>query len=238
MKKTLGILAFMCIFFLAYGQDRNYVGEGMIRVGSVAVTTGIEPSCLDASGGDSRNITNDINGYPFLVKGWGQGFIITKEREQAYDKLNFFFYNQQLWVKQGEEVKGLDASENVQAVVINGIRMISRVIPEHGIKPCWVEELEAGPHVLLCKYHTSKYTPASPPQSSYDNGTKAMFSNKAYLYASIHGEPMQELPEKTADFLKLFPQNAEALKLFLSKNKLNLKKEGDMRKAINYYNTL
>ena len=236
--KIIGLLIMICVFFEAQGQDRNYVGDGLIRISSAMITMGLEPSCLDNPGRDSRNISDNINGYPFLVKGWGKGVIITKDKEQVCDKLNFFFYNQQIWVKQDEEIRGLDAGENVQAVVIDGVRMISRVIPEHGMKPCWVEELEAGPHVVLCKYHTSKYTPATPPQSSYDNGTKAMFSNRGYLYVSIHGAVMQQLPEKAAAFLALFPDNTEAMQTFLSKNKIKLNKEADVIRAIAYYNSL
>ena len=238
MKKTLGILALMCTFFLAQGQGIDFVGKSTIFVGGMVETAGLDPSCLDASGGDSRNITNDIDGYPFLVKGWGKGLITIDGQELACNKINVFFYTQQMWVMLEDEIMTLEPRENIEAVVIEGKRMVGRMLPAGNGDPCWVEELEAGPLASVYKHYTSKYTGSILSRTGMDPDTKANFINKSVLYASFDGGALQELPEKNAAFLALFSKNADKMKQYLSANKINLKKEGDVLRAMSYYNTL
>ena len=246
MKRVILLLGLVLSFslVLAQGQNRMYLYSetGMIRSQANTVfadeQTGLETSCLDTPSHDPRNITDNIDGYPFLVPGWGKGVITIDGKEMACDKLNLFFHNQQLWVKFDNDIMNLEPRENIEAVVIEGKRMVGRIIPKVGDKPCWVEEMEAGPSVSVYKHYTSKYTPAIAPRNSYDAGNKASFINKASLYVSIDGGAVQELPEKNAAFLALFSKNADKMKQYLSANKINLKKEGDVLRAMSYYNTL
>ena len=246
MKRVILLLGLVFSFSLAIGQGVNkmylYSESGTIRSQANTVfageQTGLETSCLDTPSHDLRNITDNIDGYPFLVPGWGKGVITIDGKELVCDKLNLFFHNQQMWVKFDNDIMNLEPRENIEAVVIEGKRMVGRIIPKGGNKPCWVEEIVAGPSTSVYKHYTSKYTPAIPPRNSYDAGNKASFTNKSVLYASIDGGALQELPEKAAAFLKLFPQNTEKMKKFLSDNKINLKKEEDSVRAIAYYNSL
>jgi|GEM_PF-2082956 hypothetical protein len=246
MKRIIALLGLIFLFsmVLAQGQNRMYIYSESGTIRSQANTvfadeqTGLEPSCLDAPNQNPRNITDKIDGYPFLVPGWGKGIILIDEKELACDKLNLFFYNQQMWIKLDNDIMNLEPRENIEAVIIEGKRMVGRIMPKGDGKPCWVEELEAGPSASVYKHYTSKFTPAIAPRNSYDDGNKASFINKGSLYVRIDGGALQELPEKNAAFLALFSQNADKMKQFISANKINLKKEEDVLRAISYYNAL
>jgi len=246
MKRVIVLLALGFFFSqtLAQGQNRVYVfdnnGTVWDRGQSVQADaqTGLDPACLDVPSRDARNITDHIDGYPFLVSGWGAGRIFTNEQILSCEKINFFLHNRQMWVKMDGDVHSLEPHESIQAVEIGEKRLVAKVVQKYGDTPCWVEELEAGPYASVYKYYTSNYTPAIPPRNSYDTGNKASFINKGYLYVSIEDGALQELPEKTTAFLNLFPQHTAEMKQFLSQNKIKLNKEADVIKTIAYYNSL
>ena len=246
MKKFAGTLVMICTFFLVQAQERTIYRVGrdgalvtFFSIAGDASSLGLDPSCLDVPKPDPRSITKDIDGYPFLVVGWGKGYVESKGQQLECEGLNLMLYNQQLWLKSEGKVIALEPNENVQAVVIEGKRVVHCSLPGMEDKPVWVEELTAGSNALLYKYHTATFTEPKAPVDSYDTKTNARFTNKSSLYIHITGgAPMQLLPEKTAAFLALFPENAEEMQRFLSKNKINLKKEADVLRAIVHYNSL
>ena len=246
MKKILGALVMICTFFLVQAQGRTTYRVGQdgalvtyYSIGGDASSVGLDPSCLDVLKPDPRSITKDIDGYPFLVVGWGKGYVESKGQQLECEGLNLMLYNQQLWLKSEGKVIALEPNEDIQAVVIEGRRMVHRALPGIERNPVWVEELTTGSNAQLYKYHTATLIEPKDPVNSYDSGSKAKFVSKSSLYIHItRGAPVQLMPEKSAAFLALFPENAERMKDFLSENKINLKKEADVLRAVVYYNSL
>ena len=235
----------VCVFFLAQAQTqtRSMVGAdgGFLLLHPVNETSeiGLNPSCLDVPQPNPRSIIQDVDGYPFLVVGWGKGHVESKGMQLECDGLNLLLYNQQLWIKSEGKVIAIEPNPDIEAVIIEGRRIVPGLLPEQGSKLVWVEELATGNNAMLYKHHTATFVGPQAPVNSYDSGSKAKFTNKSNLYLNIaEGDSVQLLPEKAAAFLALLPQNAEEMKTFLSKNKINLKKEADVIKAVAYYNSL
>jgi hypothetical protein len=245
MKKTLITLSIIGSFFSLQAQERATYRVGVDGVLLEFYGTGgdssidLNPSCLDVLKPDPRSIIKDVDGYPFLVVGWGKGYVESKGRILECEGLNILLYNQQLWLKSEGKVIALNPDESIQAVVIEGRRVVSGLLPELRDKAVWMEELSTGGNAVLYKYHTATFVEPKAPVNSYDSGTKARFANKSSLYVNIpEGAPMQLMPEKAAAFLALLPENAKEMQEFLTKNKINLKKEADVVRAIAYYNSL
>lgn len=77
------------------------------------------------------------------------------------------------------------------------------------------------------------------PKNGYDEYKPAVFKRaKDKFYLSLDNSNAIKIPTKKKKFYKIFPSNANKIKDFIKKEKLNIKKQTDLLKIITYYTSL
>lgn len=82
-----------------------------------------------------------------------------------------------------------------------------------------------------------KYFPLVKPKSNFEIAKPAKFERKKDVYYIKYSDLdiVVELPTRKSKFLKIF--NSTAVKNFIKQEKLNIKKEQDLIKIFNFYNS-
>jgi hypothetical protein len=88
---------------------------------------------------------------------------------------------------------------------------------------------------ILYKRQKIKYYDAIPAKSSYDTSTQARFVplKDTFFLKKIEGE-IFELPSNKKEFLKLYPEKKPEIEIFIKQNDIDLEKEQDVIKLIEY----
>ena len=74
--------------------------------------------------------------------------------------------------------------------------------------------------------------------SSYKSDIPARFVETVTYYLQEDKSPAKEVKFNKKSIMPHFGKHQDALKAYISQNKLKIKKKDDLLKAINYYNTL
>lgn len=97
---------------------------------------------------------------------------------------------------------------------------------------------QEGKNLLLAK-QIVKYVEAREPNSGYDRGTPPDYKRRRdELYIAFNGKDITLVPRKKKAFYALFGDNSDAVKSFMKKNKLGYKSVDDLKKVVEYINTL
>jgi hypothetical protein len=97
---------------------------------------------------------------------------------------------------------------------------------------------QKGKNSLLAK-QVVKFYEGREASSGYDKAKPADFKRKSdVLYILKEGNNLVRVPSKKKDFFNLFGSNANAVKSYMKKNKLNFKKSNDLKKVVAYVDTL
>lgn len=97
--------------------------------------------------------------------------------------------------------------------------------------------LTNGKAQLLAK-QIVKFIPAEETTSSYKKAKEAHFKrNKDLLYLYLN-DNLVKIPSKKSSFPAIFGTKEAQIKSFMKKNKLRHKKVEDIKKVVQYYNTL
>jgi mannose-6-phosphate isomerase-like protein (cupin superfamily) len=95
-----------------------------------------------------------------------------------------------------------------------------------------------GKNALIAK-HVVRFIEGKKATSGYDRDKPADYKRrKDELYFVLDGKGLVEVPSKKKDFYAVFGSNGNTIKDYMKKNKLNYKKEEDLKKVILYLNTL
>ncbi|MFZ4680420.1 MAG: hypothetical protein ACOYLP_09655 [Flavobacterium sp.] len=89
---------------------------------------------------------------------------------------------------------------------------------------------------LLYKRQKIKYYDAIPAKSSYDTSTQARFVPlKDTFFIKINDGEIFELPTNKKELLKLFPEKKTDIEIFIKQNEIDLEKEPDVIKLIEFF---
>jgi hypothetical protein len=107
------------------------------------------------------------------------------------------------------------------------------------VEPSFFLVLSVGDKITLLAKERIRLNDAVKPKSGYDKykpPTLEQIKNKFYIgYANYS---TAELPSKKKEFLKLFSSDSSTIEKFVKENKLGIKKQEDLIKIFDYYNTL
>ncbi len=102
----------------------------------------------------------------------------------------------------------------------------------------YFQVLYEGDKVDVFKKMNKKFSPAVPAKTSITRDILAKFEDKPVYYLVTKNGKFYELPTSRSRKLKVFGKNQEAIKAFVSKNKLNLNYEDDLIETVIYFNSL
>jgi hypothetical protein len=91
---------------------------------------------------------------------------------------------------------------------------------------------------ILYKKEKVKFVPAYTPGSSYGEEKPAKYVVDKSKYYFKNQDKLVEFPEKKSELLKLFPNNKEAIELYLKENKVKFNEDSSLLLLTTFLNTL
>lgn len=91
---------------------------------------------------------------------------------------------------------------------------------------------------ILYKKEKVKFVPAYTPGSSYAEEKPPKYVIEKSKYFIKIQDSLTAFPEKKSELLKLFPNNKEAIELYLKDNKIKFNDDSSLLLLINFLNTL
>jgi hypothetical protein len=91
---------------------------------------------------------------------------------------------------------------------------------------------------ILYKKEKVKFVPAYTPGSSYAEEKPPKYVIEKSKYFIKIQDTLTSFPEKKSELLKLFPNNKEAIELYLKDNKIKFNEDSSLLLLINFLNTL
>jgi hypothetical protein len=83
-----------------------------------------------------------------------------------------------------------------------------------------------------------KLTPAKKAKTSITTDTPAIFTDKIIYFIVTKNGKYYEFPSSKSKKIKVFGSKKEIIKKYIKENKLNLNKEEDLKKTIQYFDSL
>lgn len=188
-----------------------------------------------------HNNTKNLNGEFFLNENFKTANLLLKnpdgQSKQLY--MRYFVYGQQMHILTEKGDTAILKPSLIKSVNINCQKFIYTTYQlNSGVKNSYFEELSHGKLKLLKRYQckflqnniktTSSYKEADP--DTYKIYSKYYVQSKDFPALLIHvrkSKVLKLLEDKKADIIK-----------YIKKNKLKIKKEQDLKKIFNYYNSI
>lgn len=216
MKKTLMITALVGLF-----TTSNYAQQDFQLQGQSLYTYGI-------------NKKSEAQGSKYLT----EGFMVAKIDDSVKDfplRFNAF------------ENKFEHKNDSGQVIVLDNVynkiafstgltfELITYTNLENNVNKEYLELINLSSRNLF-KTNKITFIDAKAPVNGYDTAKPAKYVLAKSSYVVKYKESYYEIPEKTKDLEKLFPEKSAEIKAFVKQNKLKLTKEEDVIKFANFIN--
>jgi hypothetical protein len=92
--------------------------------------------------------------------------------------------------------------------------------------------------LAILKKEVIKFYEEKPSSNGYDKGKPAEYRKMKDEYFFRIGNTVALLPQKRKEFLKVFPEHTDKLKIFIKENKIDLKEDEDLITLFKYIETI
>ena len=188
----------------------------------------------------SKNNEGNYIGSPYLEKEFSQGILYDSIQNKSYSVLlRYNIYNDLFEVKKSENSIFNLAKRSNFTFNINERKFVLLDYFEEYNNAGYFEVLLDGQNMSLYKKYKRILQPPVKAQSSYEKDKPAKFINSESLfYKSGNSNKLNKLPKKKKELYTIFKKKIKEVENYISKNKLNIKKESDLIKIIEFYNAL
>ncbi|WP_396158104.1 hypothetical protein [Flavobacterium sp.] len=226
MKKH--ILVIIGVFFsvLGYGQ------EATNRLKS------LEDSGVNLYQARSRSKIASINGSPYIIKIFSHAKVGTVI-QNALVRYNACDDEFEFISSKGDTLV-LSKSEDYADITLTAMKtryQLVNFIEKNGKSNLGylINSYEKDGNILY-KRQKVDYYPAKAAKSSYETSTQARYSEvKAIFFIKIKDNEITELPSSKKGLLKLFPEKKIELETFLKQNDIDLEKEQDLMRLLDFF---
>lgn len=191
--------------------------------------------------GEYRNVLteNDIEGSPYLNDEFIKGSIYTSSKTQYADiPLRYNIYNDEIeFETEDKKVAAIASPEIVEKVTFGDITM--EYIPFD-----YSKTVRKGFFKVIVKGRASLYArpdiefrEAKSPEP-YKEAEPAKFIQKDDRYYLRLGMESAVMCVNKKDVISFFPDHSSEIDSFIKENKINVKKEDELKKLLEYYNSL
>jgi len=142
------------------------------------------------------------------------------------------------------EVKQISAIENSELLFKNpgiSVKMSNAkyvFIEDNNEENGYFKIVTSGKHYDLLKKSVTTYLPARAAKTRYDVAQPAKFVTKDTYYLMSKDGELGELPTRSNKVSKMLTNRTKEVKKFIDTNRLDLEKDTDMARLINYYNSI
>jgi hypothetical protein len=182
-------------------------------------------------------LNSKINGSPYINNSYQKvKFLNTTDKEQFSAKYNAYHDLIEVKTKTGKKYfpPKIEHQNPIQFLATKEVYKAYRITKN---KTGFFRVLLTDESLVLLKREVVSLINESLPQTSYHSYRPATFKrekDKYYIYLSTINKVVK-LPSKRSKFLKLFKDKSEAIKNYIKKEKLSIKKEKDIITIYSYY---
>ena len=140
----------------------------------------------------------------------------------------------------GEVIFFVPTMEHRYDVVFTDENTTYRAFEYENLKFGFFKILAKNNKAFLLSKQFIKYSPEVKPKSTFETLKPAKFERKkdTYFIKLSNQDIVIELPTRKSKFLSVFNSKSNAVKSFIKKEKLGIKKEEDLIKIFNFYTSL
>ncbi len=232
MKKIIQIIVIFNVL-IGYGQADFLFGSGAnssANMGSNYVGTYLNKEF-------NNSLMTKVQGTPYLFEDWKTFAIITTQDDNKYKIRNLNYDSKlDLFVAKISFDSIFTFNPNfLKSVVINN-RPFKKYLNQKSSLFNYYEVISEGEKVELLKRNIKVIRQGIMNHLTMEKETDYYILRIKY-YVNDHGK-IKELPLKKKNVLQTFGDQSQKVKKFLSENNLSIKKENDLIKIFEYYNSL
>lgn len=196
----------------------------------------------DVSGFPIRPATTDeISGTNYLNKDWQLGSVTVKNGKTYKNMLVKLNLLDQKFIFKGDKGETMGFVEPVTQVILDAtILNTNPVVLRNGftnsdVKPTDYLEVMTEGNILLLK----KTTVVVKEVKEYSSAvTEKSYVNKSSYYTAEKDKPLRNLSLNKKDVVNALVGHTKEIEQYINDNKVNFKKDEDLTKLVNYYNSL
>ncbi len=212
MIKTIWCVIFLLVGTLGYSQDQFY----------------------DTTNQSFSRKTGDVKGTPYEFENWKKGYVFTiKGDSMLTAMINYNGYSKLFEIKEEGNYIALNEKYHNKIKIRNGYAYETYKNRLVGSDLEYYQVLYEGENVSLLKRHEVKIKERG--ESNYAGSVKSKKYKNSTVYYLLDEEGYKELNRKDKFFEKYF--RSKKVKKFIKDNKLKLKKDMDLIKAVEYGDT-
>ena len=174
--------------------------------------------------------SEEVKGNPFLFEDWNtKGVVYSNGKYFEVDKLNYNIYKEEIGaMKEKESVFAYD-SKYIDSVKINDTRL-------HKMNGKFYEVLEIGPKASLFKKYDTRIAEGQVDVTDQSKGPSRLVIMDDY-YVFSQDQLVKFKPSK-GNLEDVFGDQAQEMKKIMKEKKLNYKKQDDLIRIFEAYNSL
>ena len=197
----------------------------------------------DVSGFPIRPATSngEVSGTPFLNREWQLASVKLKSGKtykNMHLKLNLLDHN---FVFEGDAGQTMGFTEPVESVIFDAtMSHESPMVFRSGFKGGVVKETDFLEVIADGSAQALKMTSIAVKEvKDYGSAvTEKSYVTKSAYYINKKDKTLQTISLNKKDISKVLADHSKEVELFISENKLNFKKDEDLRSVMHYYNSL
>lgn len=137
----------------------------------------------------------------------------------------------------GTVVNVLKKSENIEVRILND-RYVYRPSPGKQYKDGYLIVLEENEKLTLFKKLSKEFVEGKKSVNTYTRDVPDTFKERENLFIQLKGEDIKEVSNSRGKRKKIFSTNQSEMSTFIKKEKLNLRKNEDLIKALIHFSSL
>ncbi|WP_271856250.1 hypothetical protein [Patiriisocius marinus] len=138
---------------------------------------------------------------------------------------------------QATVVNVVKKSENIDVKILND-HYVYLPSPGKKFKDGYLIVLEENDKLTLYKKLSKEFVEGKKSVNSYTRDVPDSFKEREVLFIKVKGEEIKEVPGSKGKRKKLFSSKENEVATYMKNEKLNLRKDEDLIKALKYYSTL
>jgi hypothetical protein len=219
---------------ISFGQNVGDHGslDGVFSFSTVLDMSPIAKN-LEKNKGMSEEEKKALLEKQYLTKNYS-GALIDDFKTTAY--LRYNLYNDQMEFVKNDQIFYMK-KEKGRKVRFTTLNQVYKVYELYGDLEFFLVKAEGEKASLLVKQEM-RFVEPKKAQSNYAVDKKADFKRNKDQWYIAFGDKVVKAPSKKKEVPAVFGSQSKAIKDYIKKEKLNPKKEADLAKIVNYYNTL
>ncbi|MFV0572668.1 MAG: hypothetical protein ACK5M1_09600 [Xanthomarina gelatinilytica] len=230
------------VFILTLSVNFTFAQSASIRVGN-ASNDYLNPQITSSTGIWVTNYSQptSLKGSPYLFETWNSNnaiFYLKNDKSYGIKNVNYNVQLERFEAKFSEDSILAFNPKNIDKIVVKG-RTFKRYLDPEFQRNSFFEELAATKSIsILRKYEIEIVLGNINPITHKKISENQMIQKEKYYY-TIDGDVLKETKLKKSSILKtLDSDKRDPLKRYANDNNLSFKDANDLKKILEYYNTL